>query len=333
MGVGGRRRRAGGWLSVVAVGMLFVAACSSGSNVVVQAPGGRRSERHRSGAGQRRAHAEGRRLPGPARPHHHRRRLGPAADRGLQPGPRQRDVLGRVDELRHRGVAGQRRSRRRPARATRSPGVPHAATSSTSAWTSGPCPTCRRTACRASPSSCRPSGTSQDGARWFRCDAVVEPLAAERTSIDGTLKDVYAKPLPVSYRLCEARLGQPVACDQDHEIEYLASVLLDSLTPVPDPEGRHPGHRGVPHAAAHRPGADRGADGPGVRLPPADAGGVGRRVQGATCVVGAADGSSLRGTLADIGPGAAADRLARGALPAAAGAPQRRSRGIAERSE
>ena len=142
----------------------------------------------------------------------------------------------------------------------------------------------------------------QDGARWFRCDAVVEPLAAERTSIDGTLKDVYAKPLPVSYRLCEARLGQPVACDQEHEIEYLASVLLETVNQFPTQKGDiqvTAACRG-PLLTALGLTEERTDLVFGYLLPTQEAWDAGSK--GATCVVGAADDSNLRGTLADIGP-------------------------------
>ena len=171
----------------------------------------------------------------------------------------------------------------------------------------------------------------QDGARWFRCDAVVEPLAAERTSIDGTLKDVYAKPLPVSYRLCEARLGQPVACDQDHEIEYLASVLLDSLNQFPTQKGdiQVTAACRTPLLTALGLTEERTDLVFGYLLPTQEAWDAGSK--GATCVVGAADGSSLRGTLADIGPSARCRR----ASPVRPARPAHRNgaRGIAERSE
>ena len=82
------------------------------------------------------------------------------------------------------------------------------------------------------------------GARWFRCDALVEPLAAgESTTIDGTLEDVYGGSLPAGYRLCEARLGQTAACDDEHELEYLASVDLSDVA-------EYPAQRGDPQVAA-----------------------------------------------------------------------------------
>jgi hypothetical protein len=144
-----------------------------------------------------------------------------------------------------------------------------------------------------------------DGARWFRCDALVEPLnAAETTSIEGTLEDVYGSPLPVSYRLCEGRLGLTVGCDDVHELEYLASVVLDDLT-------AYPSQRGDPRvtAACRTPLLDalgltqeRQDLVFGYLLPTEAAWNDG--AQGATCVVGAADGSELSGTLAGLGPDA-----------------------------
>jgi hypothetical protein len=144
-----------------------------------------------------------------------------------------------------------------------------------------------------------------DGARWFRCDALVEPLnAAETTSIDGTLADVYGTPLPVSYRLCEGRLGLTVGCDDAHELEYLASVVLDDLT-------AYPSQRGDPRvtAACRTPllealglSQERQDLVFGYLLPTEAAWNGG--AQGATCVVGAADGSELSDTLAGLGPDA-----------------------------
>lgn len=144
----------------------------------------------------------------------------------------------------------------------------------------------------------------QDGARWFRCDAVVDPLAAEKTSIDGTLKDVYAKPLPVSYRLCEARLGQPVGCDQEHEIEYLASVQLDSLDQFPTQKGdiQVTAACRTPLLTALGLTEERTDLVFGYLLPTQEAWDAGSK--DATCVVGAADGSTLQGSLAGIGPSA-----------------------------
>ena len=279
MGVGGRRRRAGGWLSVVAVGMLFVAACSSGSNVVVQAP----AAAGPSGTDPSQASGEPTPKVGDCRAPLDHTIIDAASDprptvdcsqahgsetfwvgsmsANIEAWPGSDDRAGALLENQVTRECGTRHLQYLGLDIGTMPNLPPDRLQSFAFFV----PTER---------------DYQDGARWFRCDAVVEPLAAERTSIDGTLKDVYAKPLPVSYRLCEARLGQPVACDQDHEIEYLASVAARLAGPVPDPEGRHPGDRGVPHAAAHRPRADGGADGPGVRLPPTDTGGVGRRVQG-----------------------------------------------------
>jgi hypothetical protein len=142
------------------------------------------------------------------------------------------------------------------------------------------------------------------GARWFRCDAMVDPVGAEKTSIDGTLKDVYAKPLPVSYRLCEARLGQQVSCDEDHEIEYVASVLLDSLDQFPSQKGdiQVTAACRTPLLTALGLTEERADLVFGYLLPTQEAWDAGSK--GATCVVGAADGSTLKGTLVGIGPSA-----------------------------
>ncbi len=144
-----------------------------------------------------------------------------------------------------------------------------------------------------------------DGARWFRCDALVEPLnAAETTSIDGTLEDVYGSPLPVSYRLCEGRLGLTVGCDEVHELEYLASVVLDDLTAYPAQRGdpRVTAACRVPLLEALGLTQERQDLVFGYLLPTEAAWSSG--AQGATCVVGAADGSELSGTLASLGPDA-----------------------------
>ena len=144
-----------------------------------------------------------------------------------------------------------------------------------------------------------------DGARWFRCDALVEPLnAAETTSIDGTLEDVYGTPLPVSYRLCEGRLGLTVGCDDVHELEYLASVVLDDFTAYPSQRGdpRVTAACRVPLLDALGLTEERQDLVFGYLLPTEAAWGAG--AQGATCVVGAADGSELSGTLAGLGPDA-----------------------------
>ena len=142
-----------------------------------------------------------------------------------------------------------------------------------------------------------------DGARWFRCDALVEPLnAAETTSIDGTLEDVYGSPLPESYRLCEGRLGLTVGCDDVHELEYLASVVLDDLTAYPSQRGdpRVTAACRTPLLAALDLTQERQDLVFGYLLPTEAAWSAG--TQGATCVVGAVDGSELNGTLAGLGP-------------------------------
>lgn len=144
------------------------------------------------------------------------------------------------------------------------------------------------------------------GARWFRCDALVQPLtSAESTTIDGTLKDVYGGILPFAYRLCEARLGQVVACDGEHELEYLASVLLDQLTEYPLQKGdlKVTAACRTPLIDALGLTEERADLIFGYILPSKEAWDSGS--QGATCVVGTADGSPLRGSLAGIGPTAA----------------------------
>jgi hypothetical protein len=144
-----------------------------------------------------------------------------------------------------------------------------------------------------------------DGARWFRCDALVEPLTAgEITTIEGTLKGVYGQMVPVAYRLCEARLGQSVACDQDHEIEYLASVVLDDVTEYPLQRGdlEVTAACRTPLLQALGLTEERTDLVFGYLLPTKEAWDAGSH--GATCVVGAADGSPLTGSLAGIGPNA-----------------------------
>lgn len=140
------------------------------------------------------------------------------------------------------------------------------------------------------------------GARWFRCDAVVEPLtAAESTSIEGTLDGVYTRPLPAAYRLCEARLGTPVSCDEDHEIEYLASVALDQLTSFPLQRGdlEVTAACRTPLLEALGLTEERADLTFGYVLPNRED--WDRGAKGAICVAGAADGSELTGTLAGLG--------------------------------
>jgi hypothetical protein len=140
------------------------------------------------------------------------------------------------------------------------------------------------------------------GARWFRCDALVAPVDSNPTTIDGTLKDVYAKPLPAAYRLCGASLRRAAACNADHEIEYLASVALPDLT-------AYPAQRGDLHvtAACRAPllaalglTEERPDLAFGYLLPPQEDWDAG--LHGATCVVGTKDSATLNDTLAGIGP-------------------------------
>jgi Septum formation len=140
------------------------------------------------------------------------------------------------------------------------------------------------------------------GARWFRCDALVAPVDSQPTTIDGTLKDVYAKPLPAAYRLCGASLGRTAACNAKHEIEYLASVALSDLT-------AYPAQRDDLHvtAACRMPlltalglTEERPDLAFGYLLPSQEEWDAG--VHGATCVVGTKDSATLDDTLAGIGP-------------------------------
>jgi hypothetical protein len=143
------------------------------------------------------------------------------------------------------------------------------------------------------------------GARWFRCDALVEPLsAAESTTIEATLRDVYGSSLPFAYRLCEARLGQVVACDAEHEIEYIASVVLDQLTGYPLQKGdlKVTAACRTPLLDALGLTEERADLVFGYLLPTKEAWDGGSK--GATCVVGTADGSPLKGSVAGIGPSA-----------------------------
>jgi Septum formation len=306
MGVGGRRRRAGGWVSVVAVGMVFVAACSSSSNVVVQAPSATGPV---TAGGSDPSQASGEPTPkvGDCRAPVDRTIIDAASDprptvgcreahgtetfwvgtmtSNIQAWPGSDDRAGRLLENQVTRECGTRHLQYLGLDVGSMPNLPPDRLQSFAFFV----PTER---------------DFQDGARWFRCDAVVDPLAAENTSIDGTLKDVYAKPLPVSYRLCEARLGQPVACDQPHEIEYLASVLLDSLTQFPTQKGdiQVTAACRTPLLAALGLTEERTDLVFGYLLPTQEAWDAGSK--GATCVVGAADGSTMRGTLAGIGPSA-----------------------------
>jgi hypothetical protein len=303
MGVGGRRRRGGGRLSVVAVGMLLAAACSAGSNVAIQAPAGSGP----TGTDPSRASGEPTPQVGDCRaPLDHA-----IIDAASDPRPTVDCSAAHGSETFWVGLmsstieawpgSDDRAGALLETQVTRECRTRHLQYLGLDAGASLKLPPDRLQSFAFFVPTER---DFQDGARWFRCDAVVEPLAAERTSIDGTLKDVYAKPLPVSYRLCEARLGQPVACDQDHEIEYLASVLLDSLSQFPTQKGdlQVTAACRTPLLTALGLTEERTDLVFGYLLPTQEAWDAGNRL--ATCVVGVADGSSLQGTLADIGPSA-----------------------------
>jgi hypothetical protein len=141
------------------------------------------------------------------------------------------------------------------------------------------------------------------GARWFRCDALVVPVDSDHpTTIDGTLKDVYAQALPAAYRLCGASLGRTAACDEKHQIEYLAAVALGNLVDYPAQRGdlRVTAACRTPLLEALGLTEERADLAFGYLLPSEDEWNSG--LHGATCVVGTADSESLNGTLADIGP-------------------------------
>jgi hypothetical protein len=140
------------------------------------------------------------------------------------------------------------------------------------------------------------------GARWFRCDALVAPVDDHPTTITGTLKDVYARALPAAYRLCGASLGRTAACDDKHQIEYLAAVPLPDLVDYPAQRDdlRVTAACRTPLLAALGLTEERADLAFGYLLPSQDEWDAG--LHGATCVVGTTDSESLSGTLADIGP-------------------------------
>jgi hypothetical protein len=141
------------------------------------------------------------------------------------------------------------------------------------------------------------------GARWFRCDALVAPVASdEPTTISGTLKDVYHRKLPVAYRLCGASLGRTAACDDKHQIEYLAAVALPDLVDYPAQRDdlRVAAACRTPLLAALGLTEERADLAFGYVLPSQAQWNGG--LHGATCVVGTTDSEQLNGSLADIGP-------------------------------
>ncbi len=141
------------------------------------------------------------------------------------------------------------------------------------------------------------------GARWFRCDAVVEPVdPGEATTIVGTLKDVYAQPLPVGYRVCEAALNRLTACAKKHLVEYLATVQLPDVTEYPAPRNDVAVTAAcrAPLLAALGLTGERTDLAFGYVLPSQDVWDAG--LQTATCVAGAADNAALDDTLYRIGP-------------------------------
>jgi hypothetical protein len=140
-----------------------------------------------------------------------------------------------------------------------------------------------------------------DGARWFRCDAFVTPLnATEQTSIDGSLEAVGRAALPAAYRICDNANGF-VPCTDPHELEYVALVEAgqDTYPSVADPALAERCRAPVAQELAISSRSDLSFS---VALPTQEAWQAG--VQVIYCVVGAAGGEALVGTLAGIGDAA-----------------------------
>jgi Septum formation len=136
------------------------------------------------------------------------------------------------------------------------------------------------------------------GARWFRCDAFVVPLAAgEQTDIDGTLAGVGSGPLPPAYRICDNASGF-VPCTDPHDLEYVAAVQAgqDTYPTVSDPALAERCRAPVAQELAISSRSDLSFS---VAIPTQEAWQAGLRV--IYCVVGAAGGEPLVGTLAGIG--------------------------------
>jgi Septum formation len=147
------------------------------------------------------------------------------------------------------------------------------------------------------------------GARWFRCDAFVTPLTAgEQTSISGTLAGIGAAALPAAYRICDDANGF-VSCTDPHDLEYVAAVEAgqDTYPTVSDPALAERCRGPVAQELAITGRDDLSFS---VAIPTEQAWQAGLRV--IYCVVGAAGGEPLVGTLAGIGDSAP--------LPIAAGA-------------
>jgi hypothetical protein len=136
------------------------------------------------------------------------------------------------------------------------------------------------------------------GARWFRCDAFVTPLApGEQTSISGTLQGVGASPLPAAYRICDDPTGF-VPCTSPHDLEYVAAIEAgqDTYPTVSDPALAERCRAPVAQELAITARDDLSFS---VAIPTEQAWQAGLRV--VYCVVGAAGGDPLVGTLAGIG--------------------------------
>jgi hypothetical protein len=136
------------------------------------------------------------------------------------------------------------------------------------------------------------------GARWFRCDAFVTPLiAGEQTSITGTLAGIGAAPLPAAYRICDDANGF-VPCTAPHDLEYVAAVEAGQETypTISDPALAERCRAPVAQELAITGRDDLSFS---VAIPTEQAWQAGLRV--VYCVVGAAGGDPLVGTLAGIG--------------------------------
>jgi hypothetical protein len=136
------------------------------------------------------------------------------------------------------------------------------------------------------------------GARWFRCDAFVTPLAiGEQTAITGTLEGVGGAPLPSAYRICDDASGF-VPCTDPHDLEYVAAVQAgqDTYPTVSDPALAERCRAPVAQELAISSRSDLSFS---VAIPTEEAWQDGVHV--IYCVVGAAGGEPLVGTLAGIG--------------------------------
>ncbi len=139
------------------------------------------------------------------------------------------------------------------------------------------------------------------GARWFRCDACVTPLSAiEETSIFGSLEGIGRAALPAAYRICDNANGF-VPCTDPHELEYVAAVEAgqDTYPSIADPALAERCRAPVAAELAISSRSDLSFS---VAIPTQAAWQAG--VQVIYCVVGAAGGEPLVGTLSGIGDAA-----------------------------